>query len=197
MSTWNWVSGIFSGAKDVAEVFTENAEKKGGRSHVERLADMDYDSAVLEQFSKEFHQRNNRNRWDAFVDGLNRLPRPMITIAILSFFILTPIYPEKFLEIAQAYQLMPNGYWALLSIIISFYFGGRMQIKSQDMALRQDAIVAAKQLMGLRQELQQLNNKKREPEAPQNATEQENRDDAQLSQELAEKLALYKKNETA
>lgn len=178
MNPWNWLGSIFSGAKDVTEVFKENSENKGVRSHIERLADMDHDSSVLRQFSEEFHQRNKRTRWDSFVDGLNRLPRPLLTIGILSFFVLTPIYPEKFLEIAQAYQLMPTGYWALLSIIISFYFGGRMQIKSQDMTIKSNAVNAAKELMALRAELRELKNTRE-------------KSDAELETELSEKVELY------
>lgn len=178
MSPWNWIGSLFSGAKDVTEVFKENEENKGARSHLERLADMDHDGAVLQQFAEEFHQRNKRTWWDSFVDGLNRLPRPLLTIGILSFFILTPMYPEKFLEIAQAYQLMPTGYWALLSIIISFYFGGRMQLKSQDMTVKTNVVQAAKELMALREELRDLKH-------------QRNQSDLELEAELAEKVELY------
>lgn len=155
-----WLSSlgsVFKGGKEVAEVFVENKENKGQRKHEEVMADVDRDLASLQQFSKEFHDRQNRTRWDSFVDGLNRLPRPLITIAILSFFVLAPLNPTKFLEIAQAYNLMPEGYWTLLSVIIGFYFGGRMQIKMQDMAVKKDAVQAAKNLVAMRKSFRQLN----------------------------------------
>jgi len=153
---FNWIGDIFKGGKEVAEVFTENKENKGQRSHEERMADIGRDLASLHQFSAEFHQRQNRTWWDSLVDGLNRLPRPLITVAILSFFVLAPLNPQKFLEIAKAYELMPPGYWALLSVIIGFYFGGRMQLKSQDMAVKKDAVKAAKELVSMRREFRQL-----------------------------------------
>ena len=31
-----------------------------------------------------------------------------------------------------ALALLPAGYWALVTVIIGFYFGGRMQLKAQD-----------------------------------------------------------------
>ena len=156
MAWWNFLGDIFHGGKEVAEVFTENKENKGQRQHEEAMADIGRDVSSLQQFAAEFHDRQNRTRWDSFVDGLNRLPRPLLTIGILSFFVLAPLNPAKFLEIAKAYELMPPGYWALLSVIVGFYFGGRMQIKAQDMTVRKDALVAAKELVSMRKTFRQL-----------------------------------------
>lgn len=156
MAWWNFVGDIFKGGKEVAEVFVENKEQRGQRRHEEAMADIERDMASLAQFSAEFHQREKRSWWDSFVDGLNRLPRPLLTIAILAFFVLAPLNPTKFLEIAKAYELMPAGYWALLSIIIGFYFGGRMQIKAQDMTIKKNAVQAAKELVAMKKEFRQL-----------------------------------------
>jgi len=156
MAWWNFIGDIFKGGKDVAEVFVENRENSGQRKHDEKMADIDRDMASLAQFSSEFHARENRSWWDSFVDGLNRLPRPLITIAILSFFVLAPLNPTRFLEIAKAYELMPPGYWALLSVIIGFYFGGRMQLKAQDFNVKKDAVKAAKDLVQMKKEFRQL-----------------------------------------
>lgn len=156
MAWWSFIGDIFKGGKDVAEVFVENKENKGQRNHDRHMADIDRDMASLGQFSTEFHARENRTWWDSFVDGLNRLPRPLLTIAILSFFILAPLDPPRFIEIAKAYELMPPGYWALLSVIIGFYFGGRMQLKAQDFNVKKDALKAAKELVTIRREFRQL-----------------------------------------
>jgi hypothetical protein len=156
MAWWNMIGGILKGGKGVAEVFVENKENKGQRKHEATMADIGRDLASLQQFSKEFHQRRNRTRWDSFVDGLNRLPRPLLTIGVLSFFVLAPLNPTKFLEIAKAYELMPPGYWALVSVIIGFYFGGRMQLKAQDMTLKKDAVTAAKDLVSMKKAFREL-----------------------------------------
>jgi hypothetical protein len=84
------------------------------------------------------------------------LPRPLITAAILGFFVLAPLDPQRFMEIAKAYELMPDGYWALLGVIIAFYFGGRMQVKAQDMAVKKGAVEAAKDLVAMRKEFRQI-----------------------------------------
>ena len=156
MAWWNFAGDILRGGKDVAEVFVENKENRGQREHEETIADINRDLASLQQFSQEFHDRQNRSKWDSFVDGLNRLPRPLLTIGTLSFFVLAPLDPVRFLEIAKAYELMPPGYWALLSIIIGFYFGGRMQLKAQDMTVRKDAVKAAQELVAMKKTFRQL-----------------------------------------
>jgi len=158
MAWYNFIGDIFSGGKDLARVFKEDEENKGQRKHDERMAVIGQDMASLQQFSSEFHQRQNRSWWDSFIDGLNRLPRPLISIAVLSFFVIAPLYPQKFLEIAKAYELMPPGYWGLLSVIIGFYFGGRMQLKSQDMYLKKDAVQATKELIAMKKEFREFDN---------------------------------------
>lgn len=151
-----WLGGLLKGGKELAEVFTENKEQRGERRHEEVMADFERDQSAIRQFSAEFHQRQNRTRWDAFVDGLNRLPRPLVAIAVLSLFVLAPVNPERFLLIAKSYEMMPPGYWALLSVVISFYFGGRMQLKAQDMAVKKDAVKAAKELVEMRRAFREL-----------------------------------------
>jgi hypothetical protein len=107
------------------------------------------DLASLDQFAAEFQPRRNRTWWDSFIDGLNRLPRPLITLGVLAFFVLAPFDPLRFAQIARAYELMPDGFWALLSIIVAFYFGGRMQVKRQDMAIKGGALTAAREIMSM------------------------------------------------
>lgn len=156
MSWWNFIPGIFRGAKDLSEVFVENKENKGQRGHVERITDMELSKSVLDQFAAEFHARQNRSKWDSFVDGLNRLPRPLMTFSVLGFFVLAPLAPERFMLIAASYEMVPPGYWALLSVIVGFYFGGRMQLKKADMSLRVDQVKAAKELVAMREEFRAM-----------------------------------------
>ncbi len=128
-------------------MFKPNAEMSAERDHVERMALSEQDMASLQQFAAEFHDRAGRTWWDSLVDGLNRLPRPLITLGILAFFVLAPLAPVKFLEVAKAYQIMPDGFWALLSVVIAFYFGGRMQFKRQDMAVKGGALLVAREIL--------------------------------------------------
>ena len=100
MSWWSAITALFRPAKELVEVFKPNAENEAERSHVERLALSEQDMASLQQFAAEFQAREGRTWWDSLVDGLNRLPRPLITLGILAFFVLAPLEPVRFLEIA-------------------------------------------------------------------------------------------------
>jgi Holin of 3TMs, for gene-transfer release len=151
----SWLSAIpalLRPATELIEVFKSNAENEGERDHVERLALTEHDLTALQRFAAEFQAREGRSRWDALVDGLNRLPRPLITLGILAFFMLAPLAPVRFLEAAKAYQMMPDGFWALLSVIVAFYFGGRMQLKRQDRAFRCSALRLAREILAIRAE---------------------------------------------
>jgi hypothetical protein len=150
MSWASAIIGLFRPAKELIEVFKPNAETSAEREHVERLALSDQDLASLQQFAAEFHAREGRTWWDSLIDGLNRLPRPLITLGILAFFVLAPLEPVRFLEIAKIYALMPDGFWALLSVVVAFYFGGRMQLKRQDMAVKGGAMLVAREILAER-----------------------------------------------
>ena len=129
MGLISWVLG--GGAKQaaaavgqVARVFKPNAEASETRGHA-------YDRAALAQYTAEFaHPR--RGWFDGLVDGLNRLVRPAITFGLLGILPAVVIWPEGAAIAFAALALLPAGYWALVTVIIGFYFGGRMQIKAQD-----------------------------------------------------------------
>jgi Holin of 3TMs, for gene-transfer release len=145
------ITGLFRPAKELIEVFKPNAEGEAQRGHAERLALSAQDLALLQQFAAEFHPRAKGTRWDSFVDGLNRLPRPLITLSVGAFFVLAPLDPLRFAQVARAYELMPDGFWALLSIIVAFYFGGRMRLNRDDMAIKGGALAAAREVLALQQ----------------------------------------------
>jgi hypothetical protein len=151
MSWWGAIAGLFRPARELIEVFRPNAESSAERDHVERMALSDQDLAALQQFAAEFHPRERRTWWDSLIDGLNRLPRPLITLGILAFFVLAPLQPVLFLEVAKIYALMPDGFWALLSVVVAFYFGGRMQLKRQDMTVKGGALLVAREIVAQRE----------------------------------------------
>jgi hypothetical protein len=154
-----WLSlipGLFGPAKELVEVFKPNAEHEAERGHAERLALSAQDLASLQQFAAEFQPRAKSTWWDSLIDGLNRLPRPLITLSVGAFFVLAPLDPLRFAQVARAYELMPDGFWALLSIIVAFYFGGRMRLKRQDMAVKGGALKAAEELLAMQRAAREL-----------------------------------------
>ena len=110
--------------KEVIETVRPNAEARSARSH-------DLDSATLAQLAAEFKSGHN-GPWDSFLDGLNRLPRPLMTLSVFGLLIYTPIDPLRMTEVFTAWSIIPPGLWAVAGIIVTFYFGGRAQIKAQN-----------------------------------------------------------------
>tara|TARA_Y100000385_G_C12993137_1_gene593746 strand:- start:185 stop:358 length:174 start_codon:yes stop_codon:yes gene_type:complete len=56
----------------------------------------------------------------------------MITFGLLGILPAVIIWSERATIAFAALPLLPAGYWALVTVIIRFYFGGRMQLKVQD-----------------------------------------------------------------
>lgn len=151
------VQGVGSAVEKVAGVFTTNAENDAKRSADEQMA-------LLKSYQAEFHDRQNRTWIDALADGFNRLVRPVIVTIVVSIFIIAYINPSHFAEITLALSSIPSGYWALLSVIIGFYFGGRMQLKAQDFQFKQSQAQAVQALVQTRKEFRQLEMDDDEPD---------------------------------
>lgn len=101
----------------VAEVFVGN--------RAEREADTARQAmAAMGQFGAEFANAP-AGRWDGFVNGLNRLPRPMLALGTLGLFAYAMAAPVGFSVRMQGLQQVPEPLWWLLGAIVSFYFGAR------------------------------------------------------------------------
>ena len=111
--------------RETVEVFRPNAEADAVRKAAR-------ESAALSQFAAEFGIE--RKGWfDRFVDGLNRLPRPMLALGTLGLFISAMTDPVWFAQRMQGIALVPEPLWWLMGAIVSFYFGARHQAKSHDL----------------------------------------------------------------
>ncbi|KIC08414.1 carboxylesterase [Leisingera sp. ANG-M1] len=110
--------------RETAEVFRENAEAGAARSHEVQIG-------ALSQFGAEFQQAN-RSRFDRIMDGVNRLPRPLLALGTLALMISALVNPVWFAARMQGLALVPEPLWWLLGVIVSFYFGARHQLKAQE-----------------------------------------------------------------
>ncbi|PSL20652.1 holin family protein [Shimia abyssi] len=122
------ISLVFGGGrnavKETAEVFRENAEAGAQRA-------MDVQVAAMKGFSAEFRQAG-RGRFDRFMDGMNRLPRPAMALGCLGLFVSAMANPVWFAERMAGIALVPEPLWWLLGVVVSFYFGARHQAKGQE-----------------------------------------------------------------
>ena len=101
----------------VAEVFVGN--------RAERDADAGAPGASAARRVRGGVRPRPAGRWDGFVNGLNRLPRPMLALGTLGLFAYAMAAPAGFSVRMQGLQLVPEPLWWLLGAIVSFYFGAR------------------------------------------------------------------------
>lgn len=115
----NLISGIFGGGaqKLVATVWGDQAER-------ERMAHL-RDMSVHGQFAAEFRNLTHRTWWDSLIDGLNRLPRPVMVTLIIYYFVTAYVDPVQFQQINVALDTVPEPMWYVLSALVGFYFAAR------------------------------------------------------------------------
>lgn len=123
-----FMSAIFGDGRnvlvDTVQVFRENAENGAVR-------DADAKSAALAQLAAEF--AGSRKGWfDRFIDGINRLPRPMLALGTIGMFVAAMSDPVWFADRMVGLAAVPEPLWWLMGAIVSFYFGARHQVKGQD-----------------------------------------------------------------
>ena len=109
---------------ETAQVFRENAEAGAARSAT-------LQGAAMQQFAGEFEGRD-KGGFDRFMDGVNRLPRPALALGTLGLFVAAMVDPLWFAARMQGIALVPEPLWWLLGVIVSFYFGARHQLKTQN-----------------------------------------------------------------
>lgn len=109
--------------RETAGIFMEPADEGAERDAALR-------DAALSQYKQEFSQARE-SRFDVFMNGVNRLPRPMLALGTLGLFVSAMIAPLWFAERMQGIALVPEPLWWLMGAIISFYFGARHQVKGQ------------------------------------------------------------------
>jgi hypothetical protein len=122
------MSAIFGGGRNVVaetvQVFRENAKNGAVR-------DAEAKAAVLTQLATEFG--HIRQGWfDRFIDGLNRLQRPMLALGTIGLFVSAMADPVWFAKRMVGVTAVSEPLWWLMGAIVSFYFGARHQVKGQN-----------------------------------------------------------------
>lgn len=64
-------------------------------------------------------------RFDRVVNGLNRLPRPLLAFGTLGLFAYAMLDPPGFALRMTGLNAMPEPLWWLVGAIVAFYFGAR------------------------------------------------------------------------
>jgi hypothetical protein len=113
----NAVTALGTAAKDMAEVFTPSATRKMELSAEAQMA-------ALRQLGAEYTDPG-LGWFDRMVNGLNRLPRPMLAFGTLGLFIYAMVDPDNFGKRMVGLNLVPDPLWWLLGAVVGFYFGAR------------------------------------------------------------------------
>jgi Holin of 3TMs, for gene-transfer release len=111
------VTALGDAAKGVAEVFLPSATRKMELSAEAQMA-------ALRQLGEEY-QHPALSWFDRLVNGLNRLPRPLLAFGTLGLFTYAMIDPEAFAKRMVGLNAVPEPLWWLLGAIVAFYFGAR------------------------------------------------------------------------
>lgn len=111
------VTALGETVKDVSEVFTANATRR-----MELSAEAQ--QAALAEHGAEFASAGE-GRFDRAINGLNRLPRPMLAFGTLALFTYAMVDPPGFGLRMTGLNQVPEPLWWLLGAIVSFYFGAR------------------------------------------------------------------------
>lgn len=109
--------------RETAEVFRENAEAGAQRGQAVQIQ-------AMQQHGGEFNGPR-QGGFDRLMDGLNRLPRPAMALGTLGLIVSAMTDPVWFSTRMQGLSLVPEPLWWLLGVIVSFYFGARHQLKTQ------------------------------------------------------------------
>ena len=101
----------------VAEVFRPNAT---------RAMELGHDAYKAAHASHAAEFQYGRGGWfDSLVNGLNRLPRPLLALGTLALFVYAMSDPDGFALRMQALGHVPEPLWWLLGAVVAFYFGAR------------------------------------------------------------------------
>jgi hypothetical protein len=94
--------------------------------HATRAMEMDgaIHRATMEAAAAEF-QHAGGGWFDRLINGLNRLPRPLLALGTLGLFVFAMVDPLAFAGRMVGLEAVPEPLWWLLGAVVSFYFGAR------------------------------------------------------------------------
>ena len=112
------IAGVGEAVATVGRVFVGDRGAREAAHHDETMA-------TLGQYAAEFRRVGNRTWWDALVDGLNRLPRPLLALGTVGLFAYAMGDPVGFAIRMEGLNLVPDELWYLLGAVVGFFFGAR------------------------------------------------------------------------
>lgn len=125
---------ISGAVTDVADSFRPNATRR-------MELGSDAFTATQAAYAAEFAS-DRGGLFDALVNGLNRLPRPLLALGTLALFVYAMLDPEGFAVRMAGLATVPDPLWWLLGAVVAFYFGARETYHLREARSRQRPVVA-------------------------------------------------------
>jgi hypothetical protein len=120
------ITGVGDTATKIIRVTKgDETQREEGRQALESNVH-DEQMAVLASHAAEFAGRPPKTKWDSFVDGLSRLPRPLITLWIVGMFFWPFFDLDSFIGYMVSMDFVPEEIWTLFLAVIAFWFGSRI-----------------------------------------------------------------------
>ena len=111
------IASVGEAAEDLSEVFVANATR-------EMELSQDAYRIAAEAAAEEFRNAGS-TAFDRMVNGLNRLPRPLMALGTIGLFGFAMVDPTAFAARMVGLAEVPEPLWWLLGAIVGFYFGAR------------------------------------------------------------------------
>ena len=123
-SLFGWVFGGAREARALGQTVTSVAEVF--RPNATRAMELGHDAYKAAHASHAAEFQYGRGGWfDSAVNGLNRLPRPLLALGTLGLFVFAMADPDGFAIRMHALAAVPEPLWWLLGAVVAFYFGAR------------------------------------------------------------------------
>lgn len=116
--------GALGGLRALGDTAAHLGEVFIGDQSAQAEADAAFRAAVLAAYASEF-QYGGQSAFDRAVNGLNRLPRPILALSVIGLFAFAMIDPQAFAARMQGLAFVPEPLWWLMGAVVSFYFGAR------------------------------------------------------------------------
>jgi len=117
------IQGLVGSVSDAADRFIQTKDEKAAfKLALQKLSDeaekrsQDALQGAREAYMAEFQYASHKTKFDSFVDGMNRLVRPVVTYGLLAAIF-------GFVEIPSDIN---ENIWAPLTVVLAFWFGGRL-----------------------------------------------------------------------
>lgn len=110
--------GLLGGVKDIVTAVGGNQQERDQQAAADQ-------AALRQQFAAEFTSAERKGRWNSFVDGMNRLVRPLFTFGTVSLFGWCVVSPLDFATAMTSLGLVPEPLWMIMGVIVTFWFGDK------------------------------------------------------------------------